>query len=101
MIASNHDWRVDLTALHQIVHGNSKLGPFTIAEPANARRQTLEMDSLFGQFHPALESFVFWKEFEGELISPRDVGRLAAQRNPSKWPLPFTEQWPNIFRNEP
>src|SRR5437867_1814674 len=101
MIAADNDRCRDRAALYQIVHGNPKLGAFAIAEPADARRQTLKMDSFSCQFHPTPEGLVLWKNFERKFVCPRDVLRIAAQRHPAKWTFPFAEQRPDIFRNEP
>src|SRR5438552_2249065 len=101
MIAADDDGRFDLATLNQIIHGDAKLSAIAIAQPANARRQTLEMDSLLCQFQPARKSLVLWKKFERKLISPRDVGWIAAQRDPSKRTFSFAEERAAILQHEP
>jgi len=55
MIAPNNDRRLDFASFNQLVHGDTKFSALAVAEPANPRGQSLEMDSLFRQFHPARE----------------------------------------------
>src|SRR4051794_12601895 len=100
MIATDNDWRFDLAALHQFIHSHAKFGARAKPEPTNPRRQTLEMDSLLGKFDPPRQSLVLRKKFESQPVGPRDVRRIPTQRNPSKWPFPFTEQRPDVFGNK-
>src|ERR1700674_3843227 len=100
MIATDDDGRADLTALYQVVHCHAKLGALAEPEPADPRRQALEMDALFRQLHPACQGFVRWKKFEREPISPCDVRGIAAQSDPAKRPFPFAKKRPDVFGNE-
>src|ERR1700716_1488276 len=100
MIAPNHNGRFDLAALHQIVYGHAKFCARTEPEPADARRQALEMNPFLRQLHPARQRFVLWKKFERESIGPRDVRGIATQRDPTKRPFPFAKQRPDVFGDE-
>ncbi len=91
---------LDFAALHQFVHGEAELGALAIAEPADTRGQSLKMDSLLRQFHPARENCVLGKHLERELIGARDVGGIATQRDPTKRSFPFAKERSDIFRNE-
>src|SRR2546429_482615 len=61
MIASDHDRCFDFSALDEFIHGHAEFGAFAVTEPANSRRQTLEMDPLPGELHPARERLIFRK----------------------------------------
>ena len=61
VVAANDDRRFDLAALHQLVHSDAELGAFAVAEPADSGGQSLKMNSLLRQFHPAREDFVLRK----------------------------------------
>src|SRR2546421_8992991 len=100
MIATDDDGRLDFAAPDQVVHGHAKLGAFAEPEPANTSGQSLEMDSLFRELHPAGERFVLWKHVEREAVGARDVFGIAAKRNPSEWTAPFAEKRPDVFRHE-
>ena len=100
MIATDDDRRFDFAAPHQFVHGDAKLGALAITEPADARRQSLEMNSLFRQLHPARQNFVFRKKLERERVGARDVLRIAAERNPAERTFSFAKERADVFRNE-
>ena len=101
MIAANYDRRFDFAALDQLVHGHTKLGALAITKPADARGQSLKLNAFFRQFHPARQCLVLRKQFECELIGPRDVLRIAAQRHPTERTFPFAKKRTDVFRNEP
>jgi hypothetical protein len=46
-------WGFDLSLLHQVVHGQPELRALAVAQPADARRQSLELDALARQVDPA------------------------------------------------
>ena len=100
VIAPDHDRRLHFAAFHQLVDGEAKFRAFTIAEPANPAGQSLELNALLRQFHPAREDGVVGKHLERETIGPRDIGRVATQCGPAKWPFPFAKERPDVLRNE-
>src|SRR4030095_381775 len=100
MIATNHDRRFDLAAFHQFVHRHAEFGALSVTEPANPRGQSLIMNSLLREFHPARERFVFGKQFESEFVSARDILRFATQPEPAKRTTSFAEERTNVFWNE-
>ena len=73
---------------------------FAVAEPADARGKSLEVDSLLGQFDPAAEARVFGEEFEDQLIGPVDVLRIAGERDPAEWAFALAEERTDVFRYE-
>ncbi len=64
MISTNHDRRLDLPFLYQIVDRKAELSALAVAEPANARRQSLKLDALARQINPASQNAVLWKQFQ-------------------------------------
>src|SRR5579864_1803183 len=100
MVASDNDRSFDLAPPNEFVHGNAKFGAFAVAEPEDSSRQTLKMNSLLCQLHPAGQGFVFRKQFERKLVCAGDVVGLAAQRHPTKRALSFAKERPDVFRNE-
>src|SRR5229473_5320815 len=100
MIASNDNRRLDLPTPHIVVYCQTKFGPLAVSQPANARRQALEMNSLLGQFHPARQNRVVRKHFQCQTIGGVDVVRRAGERGPAKRSASLTEQRTNVFWNE-
>ena len=62
MVAANHDRRRNFAGTHQLVHRQTQLRPLAVAQPADASRQTLEVNALASQLDPAFERFVSRKE---------------------------------------
>src|SRR5262249_28806970 len=54
VIAPNHDRRLDLSLLDQIIHRESELSPLAVPEPADSGWQSLKLDLLLSKFNPAL-----------------------------------------------
>src|ERR1051326_1534284 len=100
VVAAHHDGRFDLAALYQIVDGEAELGALAVAEPADARGQSLEMDTLPGEVDPALENLVVRKHFEHEIVGDRDVGGIAGECDPAERPAAFAEQRRNVGGHE-
>ena len=46
VIAADHDGRFQLAVPHQPVHGQAELGALAVAQPADARGQSLKLDAL-------------------------------------------------------
>src|SRR5689334_15722093 len=46
MIAADCDRRFEIAALHEIVDGFAHLGTLAVTEPADARRQSLEVNAI-------------------------------------------------------
>src|SRR5512133_740901 len=101
MIATDYNGRFDFAAPHQLVYGNAKLSALAVAEPANTRRQSLKMDPLFRELHPARQNRVFRKEFERQNVGARDVLGIPTQSNPAERTLSLAKKRPDVLRNEP
>ena len=91
MIAPDHDRCLDFAALHQLVHRDAKLSAFAVTEPANSRGQSLKLNPLLSELHPARQRLVFRKQFEREFVCARDVAGITAQRHPAKRAAPLAK----------
>src|SRR5438309_12029866 len=101
MISTDYNRRLDVAAPYQLVYGDAKLGPLAVAEPANTRRQSLKMNPLFRQLHPARQNRVFRKECECQSVGALDVRGIPTQSNPAEWTFPLAKKRSDILRNEP
>src|SRR5215217_950843 len=97
MIAPDRDRRLEIAPLYEIVDRLAPLSPFTITEPANAGRQSLEVNTVTSQSQPAIQRAIVRKHLEGEIVSLANVVGIARQRHPAKWSLAFTEERSNVL----
>src|SRR5215471_13630219 len=100
MVAANHDRRLDLSFLYQLVHGQSELRAFAVAEPADARWQALVLDALARQVNPSGQDAILWKELQNQVVGRGDIGGIAGERHPAKRPSAFAKQRPNVSGNK-
>src|SRR5262245_13121468 len=100
MIAANDNGRFQLTLPNQLIETQAELRAFAIAQPADARRQTLKRHFLSDQTDPARQGLVLWKGFKDRLISAVDVFEVSRKCNPSKRTASLAEQGPDVFGNE-
>src|SRR5437016_3582678 len=98
MVPANDDGRLQLAAADHVVELQAHLDALAVAEPADARRQALELYLLARQANPARQRFVAGKGGEHGLIGAIDVLRIAGESGPAEWPLSFAEQRANVFR---
>src|SRR4029453_6430086 len=71
-----------------------------VAEPQDARGQTLERDAFPRQMNPPDEPFVVAEHFERRLVGDADVVRIARQRRPAEGTLALAEERSNVLRHE-
>src|SRR5262249_4823874 len=100
MIAPNHDRRLQLAFLYQIVHGQAKLRPLAITQPADARRQSLKMYAFARQLDPAAQDAVLREQLEHQIVSDGDVRRVARERYPAERSAALAEQRTDIGGHE-
>ena len=74
--------------------------PVAEAQPADARRQSLERDALAGHVEPAVQVRVVGEELAHLPVGPADVLRVARERDPAERPLPFAEQRADVRGHE-
>ena len=99
MIATDGDGRAPAGA-DQLVDRKTGTGAVAVAEPANPRRETLELDATGRQLEPATKEPVVREQLEELAIDGLDVGGLPRKRCPSKRPHSATEERSNIGRDE-
>src|SRR5882757_4719973 len=87
VIAADDDRRRDFAATYQLIDGQAELGSLAVAEPANASRQALKVNSFASQLDPTLERLVFRKEGEHQLVGLANVFRIARKRHPAERPF--------------
>ena len=100
VIAADHDRRFDLAFLHQIVHRQAELGALAVAEPADARGQSLELDALAREIDPAAENAVLGEQLEDQFVGDVNVGGLTGERDPAERAAAFAEQRTNVGGHE-
>src|SRR5947209_14029808 len=96
MIAANHNGSLHNALAHQLVECQPRFVALAVAQPADTRRQPLEMDFLAGQRDPTFQRSILREEFENSFIRAIDILRIPRQRYPAKRPLAATKQWTNI-----
>src|SRR6185369_12949664 len=97
MIAPDRDRRFKVAALHEIVDRLAHLSTLTVTEPADARRQSLEVNAIARQTQPAIQRAIVGKHLEGEIVGLAYVFCLARQRHPAKRSFAFAEKRPNVL----
>ena len=55
-----------------------------VAQPANACRQALELDVLFGGIEPVVQVLVVWEKLLERLVGDLDVLWVAGERGPAE-----------------
>ena len=100
MVAPDDDRRADRPLLHETVDDRPEPGPLAVAEPADARRQPLELDLLPGLADPAGQGFVLRELPDDGLVGGVDVPRPSRKRRPAERPLALTEEGADILRDE-
>ena len=76
------------------------LRPLAVAQPADARRQPLELDLLLRQAHPARQMLVLGEEFQDRCVGGVDVLGIAGERHPAERSLALAEERADVGRHE-
>src|SRR5262249_22782352 len=100
MIASDHDWRVELPVANHLVQRHSEFGAGAVTEPADARRQPLKLDSLARKLQPPVEYGVVRKKLLRQIVRFADVFWIARQRHPAERPSSLAKERSNVFGHE-
>ena len=101
MIAADDDRRLDDAAPDQIVDRQAEARALAVAEPEDARRQSLERDALARQPDPAAERLRRRRTSRAPASSVAcDVGRIAGQRRPAERALALAEQRADVLGHE-
>src|SRR5258707_18170 len=100
MIAADDDGRFDFARADQIVEEEPDLGSVAIAEPTNARGQTLVGHPRARELDPSNEIGVVAHRAEDHLVGRRDVGRVPGERRPAEGALAAAEQRSDVGWHE-
>ena len=82
----------DLALSHHFVDHQAELGAFTVAQPADPGRQTLELHPLLGHPDPSHQVLVVGELPHHHFVGLVDVFRVAGERHPAEGTLAFAEQ---------
>src|SRR5580693_3848270 len=96
MIAPDDDGRFQLTRFHHFIERQTSQMPLSQAEPADARRKTLEGDALPCHLKPAMYAAIFREELLHLLVGLVDVVGISRKSHPTKWTFAFAEQRPDV-----
>src|ERR1041384_7784948 len=100
MVAPDRNRRFEIATLDEVVDCFAHLSPFTITEPTDARRQSLEVHTIARETQPTIQRAIVGKHLEREIVGLAYVFRVARQRNPAKRAFAFTEKRSNVLGNE-
>ena len=100
MIAADHDRGPQVAAAHHFVEAQTQPPAFAVAEPADARGKALEGDSLACHLDPTMQVFVVGELLQHGTIGGRDVGGVAAERDPTERSLALAEQRTDVRGQE-
>src|SRR5208283_2194446 len=100
MIAPHHDRRLDLSLLHQVIKRQAELRALSITKPADATRQSLELDPLAREANPTAKNFVVGKHFQHQIVGSVNVRGIAGKRRPAEGSATFAEQRTNVCRHK-
>src|SRR5258706_13350612 len=100
VVAADHDGSTELAPGHHLIEGQAEAMPVAQADPADARRQPLELDALGGHVEPVVQMWIVGNELTHFLVSAKDILRIPGQRHPPEGTDATAEQWPDILRHE-
>src|SRR6185437_2525398 len=100
VVASDDDRSPELTASHHLVEGQAQAVPVPEAHPADACRQSLEVDALARHVQPMMQMPILRQELTHFGVGPVDVLGIARQRGPAERTDAAAEQRPDVSRNE-
>ena len=100
MIAADHDRRLQFAARDHLVEREAEPVALAEADPADARRQALEVDALARHVEPVVQMRVVGQQFLHLGVGLVDVFRIARQRGPAERPDAAAEQRADIGRHE-
>src|SRR3984957_12002034 len=100
MVAADHDGRGKLAALDHLVEGQSQAMTLSQTDPADARRQSLEMNLRTRHIEPVMQMRVVRDQLFDFCVGLVDVLGVPGERNPAERPDSAAEQRPDVFRKE-
>src|SRR3979411_1791714 len=100
MIATDGDGRFEIAAPHEFVYRFAHLRAFAVTQPADARRQSLKLNTVARETKPAIQSPIVGAKFKGEIVSLVNIRRVTRQRDPTKRTFAFAKKRPDILGYE-
>src|ERR1700733_6730593 len=100
MIAADYDGRGDLTALYHFIERQTQTMTLPQAHPANARRQSLKMESRARHIEPLMQVRIVRNQLLDLGVGLVDILRITRQGHPAKGADAAAKQRPNVFGNE-
>src|ERR1051325_9564222 len=100
MIAADRDRRFQIAAADEFIDRLAHLCAFAVAEPTDARRQTLKLHSIARQPPPTIQPLIVRIKFERDTLILAYVFGFPGERDPTKRTFAFAEEWANVFRHE-
>src|SRR5438445_13846469 len=76
MIAADRNRRFQITTPDEFIDRLAHLRTFAVPEPSNARGQSLKVNPVARQTQPAIQSLIFWKKFQGQIVSLANLFRF-------------------------
>src|SRR3989441_1018456 len=95
VVAADHERRLHAPGRHQVVEDPPRLRPIAVAEPADPRRQPLEVNPLARETEPADQVRVVAEGPDQRGVGLIDVLGIARERDPAERPLPLAEERAN------
>ncbi len=96
MVTTDNDRRFQLAAGDHLIEAQTGLHPFSVAQPADARRQSLELNLLARHFNPAKQVLIVREEFGDGFVCAVYILRIAGESNPPERTFAKAEEGPNV-----
>ena len=100
VVAADDDGRPEFAARHHLVEGEADLRAVAQADPADAGRQTLELDAALRHVEPVVQVRVAGQHFLHLRVGAIDVLGIAGERHPAERSDAPAEQWPDVRGHE-
>src|SRR2546427_3748512 len=101
MIAPDDDRCADLAARDQVINALAESCALAVAQPADARGQSLVWHALSREAYPSGEDPILGKELEDEAVGASNVGLVPGEGDPPEWTASFGEQRADVRGDEP
>jgi hypothetical protein len=100
VVPADDDGSLHLALAHERVEREPDALAVSVPEPADARREPLELHPLLGHREPRLEVGVVLHELADARVGHADVLGVPGERGPPKRPLALAEERPDVLRHE-
>src|SRR3546814_17102812 len=100
MVAADNDRAFHLAAFYNLVEGEAEPVGLAEADPADARRQALELDARARHDEPGMQMRIVGDQLLHLGVGLVDVLRVAGQSHPAERAVAAAEQRPDTGRHE-